>query len=688
MTRQQRRAARAAREAPASPVSGAGLSIAAIALSAFLLFTIELLAGRLVLPVFGGTPGVWATTLAFFTAVLFLGYVYAHLVATRLSPRTGGWLHLGVAVAALLALLVSPGQVGSLRNPGLAEPINVLLAQAALVGGPAFLLASTTPLLSAWFARRGGDAWWFYAASNAASLAGLLAYPLIIEPRIGLAAQRVGIAAGFAIFVVLIGLVVFRAPAEPAPAASGQPSRPAPGLTVGRQLAWLLAAFVPAGLLAATTNFITTDLVSAPLLWVGPLGIYLASFVVAFSERGRRILPVADLLLLPAAALLFYPYVVDTSGTPAWLLLTSELGAFLIVATAIHGRLALNRPDERYLTRFYVVLSAGGMLATAFVALLAPVAFRTIYEYPILILLGLLVPVLLSKARQRDWLELVGVGVAASLLVTLFATSTEPFLQRRSFFGVIRLDTDGVLTAEYSGTTLHGIQFLDERRLEPTTYYVQEGPLGDAFDDLRARHPQAEVGVVGLGIGTTAAYAQTGDALTFFEIDRAVVEIAQDPDYFTYLSGSPVAPRIVLGDARLSLAEEPAGSFDLLILDAFSSDAVPVHLLTREAIELYLRDLRPGGLVVFHVSNRHYELASAVGATAASLGLDAAQRAYVPADAEIDRIAARFSVWVAVGDRSAVQRLRDLGTWVSTSDGPVMTDDFADLLRALRLGGT
>lgn len=688
MTQQHQRAAPAAGEGSAFLVSDAGLSIGAIALSAFLLFTIELVAGRLVLPVFGGTPGVWATTLSFFTAILFLGYLYAHLVATRLSTRTGGLLHLGVAIAALLALVVSPGPVASLRNPGLAEPINVLLAQARLVGAPAFLLASTTPLLSAWYARRGGDAWWFYAASNAASLAGLLAYPLIIEPRIGMAAQRVWIAAGVAIFVILIGLVVVRMPTEPAPTASDKPVEPPAPLTLGRQIAWLVAAFVPAGLLAATTNFITTDLVSAPLLWVGPLGIYLASFVIAFSERGRRILPVANLLLPVAAVLLFFPFAIDTTGAPAWLLLAWELGAFLIAATAIHGRLAMDRPDERYLTRFYLILSAGGMLATAFVALLAPVIFRTIYEYPILILLGLVVPVLLPMARRRSWRELVGIGVAVGLLVAWFATSSEPFLQRRSFFGVIRLDTDGVITSEYSGSTLHGIQFLkDERRLEPTTYYVRKGPLGDAFTDLRARQPLPHVGVVGLGIGTTAAYAQRGDRFTFFEIDQTVVEIAQDPDYLTYLSDSPIAPRIVLGDARLSLADEAARSFDLLILDAFSSDAVPVHLLTREAVQLYLRELRPSGLILFHVSNRYYDLASAVGATAASLGLDAAQRVYTPQAGEADRIAARLTVWVAVGDAVDVRRLRDLGTWVDTSPGPILTDDFADLLRVLRLGG-
>ena len=667
---------------------GRGLSILAISLSALLLFSIELLAGRLVLPVFGGTPGVWATTLSFFTAVLFLGYVYAHFVATRLSPTTGGRLHLGVAILALATLALAPSQVSTLRHPDLAEPINVLLAQAVLVGGPAFLLASTTPLLSAWYARRGGDAWWFYAASNAASLAGLLAYPLLIEPRLGLGAQRLAVAIGVAIFVVLIGAVVLRESAAPGPAAPVESST-APPPTLRRQATWLIAAFVPAGLLAATTNFITTDLVSAPLLWVGPLGIYLASFVIAFSERGRRILPAVNLLLPLAAMLLFFPFVVDTSGAQPWLVLTSELGAFWVVATAIHGRLALHRPDERYLTRFYLVISAGGMLATAFVALLAPVVFRTIYEYPILILIGLAVPIMLPRARRRNLLELVGISVIASLLVAWVVMADDPYLQRRSFFGVIRLATDGVITLEFSGSTLHGVQFLgDERRREPTTYYVRDGPLGDAFTDLRARLPHADVGVVGLGVGTAAAYAQPGDTFTFFEIDRTVAEIAEDPTYLTYLSDAPVKPRIVIGDARLSLADEPAGSFDLLILDAFSSDAVPAHLLTREAMAVYERVMRPGGLVVFHVSNRFDDLAGPVAATAAAQGLDAAVRVYFPPSSEIARIEARVTIWVAVGAAADVGRLRELGSWkdAGSAAGPVLTDDFADLLRVLRLG--
>ena len=668
---------------------GQRVSIAAITLSAFLLFTLELLAGRLVLPVFGGTPGVWATTLSFFAAVLFLGYVYAHLVATRLSPRTGGRLHLGVAIVALAALVLAPTHFAALRQPGLAEPVNVLLAQALVVGPPAFLLATTTPLLSAWYGRRDGDAWWFYAASNAASLAGLLAYPLLIEPRVGLAEQRVAFAIGLAAFVLLIGLVVVRSSRATEPIAPEVPAPPATPPSLAQQAAWLIAAFVPAGLLAATTNFITTDLISAPLLWVGPLGMYLASFVVAFSAWGRRILPVINLLLPVAAMLLFFPFAIDTSGAPPWALLASELLAFGVVATGIHGRLALHRPDERYLTRFYLIISAGGMLATAFVALIAPVVFQSIYEYPILILIALAVPILLSRVRKRSFIELVGISVIGSLLVSWVLTADQPFLQRRSFFGVIRLDTTGVITLEFSGSTLHGVQFLqDERRREPTTYYVRQGPLGDAFADLRARLPHADISVVGLGVGTAAAYAQPGDTFAFFEIDRTVAEIAADPAYLTYLSDAPVRPRIVIGDARLSLADEPAGSLDLLVLDAFSSDAVPAHLLTQEAMEVYRRLMRPGGLIVFHVSNRYYDLASPVAATAKSLGLDVAVRVYFPPATEIARIEARVSIWVALGASADVRRLRALGSWKDAGPGPILTDDFADLLRVLHLGGS
>lgn len=745
------------RQVAGRQVAGRTLFVGAIGLSAFLLFTLELLAGRLVLPVFGGAPGVWTTTLCFFTAVLFAGYLYAHILVTRLGPRVGGIVHLVVAGAAIASMALAPTAVASLRDAALPEAVNVLLALAVIAGGPAFLLASTTPLLSAWYAGRGGDPWWLYAASNAASFAALLAYPFILEPAIGLLAQRVLVAAGLVVFgLTLVAVVVtgrrFRAAMSAEvqgdePAEEREPPSP---IRRRRQAIWLAAAMVPAGLLAATTNFITTDLVSAPLLWVGPLAIYLLSFVVAFSARGRRSLRAIELLVPAGATLLWIPSI-EPGAWPILALLFVELGALAVLAIAVHGRLALDRPEERQLTRFYLILSAGGMLGVAFVALLAPVVFAGVDEYPILIVAALVVialfpgrdgrsaladprALLLGPARDLRTFALGAVGdlvpyAVAGGLLTLMVLSNKAvigsvtefvavgsvivvlgrsratltlatavaiialnlavpdfsILRVRTFFGVVRVSSDGVIHAEYLGTTLHGLQFLDQRRREPTTYFVRSGPVGDVFGDLRARTSGASIGVVGLGTGTLAAYSEPGDTLTFFEIDPAVVEIATDPRYFTYLVDAPVRSRLVLGDARLTLRDQPDGSFDVLFLDAFTSDSVPAHLLTREAIAGYLPKLRPGGVMVFNVANHYYDLARPIGSTARSLGLASVTFQYQPDMTRIQELGALGSAYAIVGRQADVERFSARG-WVHAAPGPVLTDDFFDLLRFLRPG--
>lgn len=710
--------------------------IAAIGLASFLLFSLELLAGRLVLPVFGGSPGVWTTALCFFTTSLFLAYLYAHLVATRLRPRLGTAMHLGLAAIVVAVTLTAPTEPAALRVSGMPTVLNVILALAVIAGPAALLLGSTSPLLSAWFATEGRDPWWLYAASNAASLLALLAYPFVIQPVIPLSSQRALLLAGLMCFIVLLALVVVRgrvAPRADEPDATapvvGAPSR-------RRQLTWLLCAAIPAGLLSAITALVTTDLISAPLLWVGPLAIYLGSFVVAFSARGRRILGVIEWLVPAAVTLLWIPYLYPDGRWPIAGLLVILFGSYAVLATAIHGRLAADRPDEHHLTRFYLTLAAGGMLATAAVAIVAPLAFSDIYEYPLLVVAGAaslsllrgparsvreglaafgldvgrrLAPyvviiglVVLQMAMSdsfdrvpvrilvvggavvaiaaRSWL--LTTGTAAILLVLALSPATQPLLRERTFFGVleVRGTPAGDAHIENSGTTLHGAQMLGDLRREPTSYYVRAGPIGDVFDDLRARTAGASIGVVGLGVGTIAAYAETGDALTFYEIDQATVDIANDARYFTYLTDAAVKPRVILGDARLSLAGEPPGTYDVLIMDAFSSDSVPAHLLTKEAMAMYVRTLRPGGVVAFHLSNRYYELAPAVAATARSLGLTGAARKY-RADSAGEALLAESSSWVVVGGDVAAYIARG---WTLPSEGPVLTDDFSDLLRLLR----
>ena len=445
---------------------------------------------------------------------------------------------------------------------------------------------------------------------------------------------------------------------------------------------------------------------------------------------------------MPAAATLMWISYVVPGGWPVVVLLIFLLASYAVLAIALHGRLALDRPDEAHLTRFYLILSAGGVLATAFVALVAPVVFNDIYEYPVLLVAGLAVLALtLGGGRVADPFDLVrevrsaairlapylvvaGVllvlvvlddapmagtialifalgavviaaarslrilagATAAAIVVTIALNSPNPFVQVRTFFGVIDVRSSyfGLARSEFSGTTLHGLQFRDDRRSEPTTYYVKAGPLGEIVDQLGARLPDgAAIGAVGLGVGTVAAYLRPTDTITFYEIDQAVIDLARDPEYFTYLENAASPPTVILGDARLSLIAQAGASFDLLILDAFSSDAVPSHLLTEEAMAVYRRVLRPGGVLAFHLSNRYYDLDPAVGSTARSIGLDALAKRYVADPPTPEGLGARSSIWVVAGAAEDIEGLVPLG-WTRPIPGPVLTDDFPDLLRTLR----
>jgi SAM-dependent methyltransferase len=614
------------------------------------------------------------------------------------------------------------------------EALNVPLALLVLCGPPSFLLASTTPLLSAWFAGEARDAWWLYAASNAASLLALIAYPFVLEPFLPLSVQWVALRFGLLAFVAVLSFIVLSrrsdtvAHVAPAPSAST-------ALGWRRVARWLFLAFVPAGLLTATTSFLTTDLVSAPLIWIGPLAIYLASFVVAFSERGRRVLPVVDRLVPAAATLLWLPYVAPV-GWPVVPLVVIVLGSFAVLATAVHGRLAQSRPESEHLTHFYLLLSLAGVVATALVGVGAPMLLPDIYEFPALLVFALVALAMAGRTTVGDLLRkplvaarevvarlipYVAVGallllftgtadagvmallmlggmvvafaltprilvpmtivamVAALVALTAMPGATELFIGR-SFFGVSKVvNVDGQQRL-YSGTTLHGVQFTDARSADPTSYYVAGSPLSDVFAELRTRTDAADIGVVGLGAGVVAAYTETADRLTYFEIDPLVVQLASDPHYFSYLTDSAALVDIVLGDGRLTLADEPAASFDVLVLDAFSSDSVPPHLLTAEAIASYMRVLRPGGVLAFNLSNRYYDLAPAVAATARSLGLEAQVRAFEPSAEQVASHAATASVWLVVAPNGF-----DIAGWsVVTQPGPVLTDDYPDLLRVLR----
>jgi SAM-dependent methyltransferase len=754
-----------------------------IALSAFLLFTVEPLVGRLTLPTFGGTPAVWATVLFFFQTVLLAGYAYGHVSATWLGPRRGAIVHVVLALAAVAALAVAPVRIGDLRDVGLPAVVNLVWILLLTVGAPALLITATTPLLSSWLAAiraadgEPADTYWLYALSNAGSFAALLAYPFLIEPTLGLSAQRtlwaVGVVALVACLAGCAALVLRRVHATPraierSTAIAGSPTStlrdeavPAERIDWRRRARWLLLAAIPSGLLSAVTNFITTDLISAPLLWVVPLAIYLLTFVIAFSARGRRLLPGAEWLAPAAITLLWVPFG-SAGGWPIGPLIVLEFVGLGIVATCLHGRLAADRPSPAHLTEFYLVMSAGGVLASSLVAVAAPIAFKGVWEYPLLLVLALgalalgrggtgpvdasspavrrrfdLSPFFAGAPRRLApyavvavaltfglaeshsigleagvrWLLVGGlillvggqprflfVTTALVLGIAVFVLSPAAIFQDRSFFGVTAVlrPPGSPFTVLMNGTTVHGIQSTDPAlRGIPGSYYTPNGPLGDAFRIIRGRAAGRDgaamgdgrsVGVVGLGSGTVAAWMRPGDRLTFYEIDPLVIRVAEDPAYFTWLADAATRPDIVVGDARLSLEPVASGSYDLLVLDAFSSDAVPAHLLTAEAIADDARVLRPDGMLAFHVSNRYYDLAPAVASAARQAGLTVLQRVYTPTEADA-RLGATISHWlIATREPDDVPGLLAAG-WEPIRDGVApLTDDHPDLLRLLRAG--
>ena len=759
----------------AQPRVGATLPFALpIGLSAFLLFSVQPLVGRLVLPVFGGTPAVWATILFFFQTVLLVGYLYGHVSVTRLGPW-GPPLHLGVAVLAVIALVAAPTRIADLRTDSITPEVDLIRILLVIVGLPALVLTTTTPLVSGWFeaarSRQGGDAYWLYALSNGSSLLALLAYPLLIEPRLGLVSQREAWAVAYAVLVVLLAGAASRAiPAlrarsdtasiVEAPTIGGavEASADVTNEATGRGRAaspvgwrrrgrWLLLAAVPSGLLSAVTTFFATDLVSAPLLWVLPLAIYLLTFVVAFSPRGGRWVGRFVLAAPAMVTLLWVPYG-SAGGWPVLGIVVTELVAFGVVAAALHGRLAQDRPEPARLTEFYLILSLGGALASAFVALFAPTVFPGVWELPILLVgalvalamtsppasavrrpgrgldfdpfvdggrwrllpyavaaAGLTFGLVLTQALATEagirWLLVGGlilavggrpwflaVATAFVLALATFVLQPAAEFRDRSFFGLTEVTTspDGQLRLLMNGTTVHGSQSTDPaHRRAPQTYYVSAGPAGDLFRIGTAAGLEA-VGVAGLGGGALAAYTTPAMTMTFFEIDPVVIEVASDPRYFTYLSDAPIRPAIVEGDARLSFEDQPSARFDLLILDAFSSDSVPVHLLTVEAITDEIRILAPDGLLAFHVSNRYYDLAPAIAAAVLPHGLTILEKRYEPG--HVREPGATASRWLAASrDPDRVEGLRAAG-WlpVTPSDRP-FTDDYADLIRYLNLGG-
>lgn len=731
------------------------LYVATAFLSAFLLFAIQPLFAKMVLPVLGGSSSVWAVALLFFQAALLAGYAYAHLLTRYVPPALNGLLHLGLALAALLVLPIALPAGWHEPPPG--EPYLWQLGLFTVaVGLPFLAVAANAPLLQAWFARCGHpharDPYFLYAASNLGSLLALLSYPFLMEPAFGLTVLS---RYWSALYLVLVGALALcfalvRAHTLPAKVASLE-SPHAPGTaaapTLLDGLGWCGRAAVPAALLTAFTTHIATDIASAPLLWVLPLALYLSTFVLAFQERLP--LPMPVLLPLHLIAVVFALLELAQVRFDQWSLTAGAgVAVFFLSALVAHRTLYLTRPRASDLTGFYLWISLGGALGGLFAALIAPRLFSEVFEYPLLIALTMACRPGIFTASERNWREiawLAGIviiglvliefgfgwskalgltfgkwGFPASLAalfaiavlalwghglrqlmaalvmflaVVLLPSSVNRGQAQRSYYGVYRVtqSEDGRFNVLTHGTTLHGAQRIRGKDghlvvdMTPGTYYYPDSPLAHAVRIVQNHRAAAgelgRFGIVGLGTGSLACYAHKGETWRFFEIDPIVVDIAVRSTYFTFLDNClRMPPDVVVGDARLKLAKEPDNSFDLLVIDAFTSDAVPVHLMTAEALQLYAAKLKDDGILVLHISNRYLDLDSVLGAT---LPLVPQLKGLIVTDEEADGSYAQNISTIAVfaRDHRTLDDFRALHAQDFHKGGvSAWTDDASDIL--------
>jgi hypothetical protein len=801
--------------------------------SAFLLFLVQPMVGKMVLPLLGGAPAAWATCMVFFQALLLAGYAYAHAAIRRLGSRRQAVIHLAVLALPLLVLGSTALLTGapiraykSLAPQGQELPFfGAIALLAAAIGLPFFVVATSAPLLQRWFAETdhpaARDPYFLYAASNLGSLLALVCYPFLVEPRYTLATQGWLWSAGY---LLLVGLTICcawqlrRSPAtserEPdAPtrkngfaSTSGSIANPIFGW--GSRLRWLALAFVPSSLLLSVTQFITTDIAPVPGLWVLPLAVYLLTFVVAFGRTPRWVQQLVEIVAPVAVLILLFVILTDRKSESLGLILAMHMTVFFLVALNCHIDLARHRPGAERLTEFYLWVSLGGVLGGLFNSLIAPLLFNDLFEYPLVLvaacllqpaagqghgprsqLLDMLVPLavagltlalycvpadrlwpvvslpLPSTARPFYrwanfftvtvwkyvaygvpllacywWIERpvrFGLCVAAVWLVLtagaeLDSRQDHRLLHKgRSFFGVLAVQNDVDRAPEgeivtlpdgtapifhrlVHGTTLHGLQCWDPPSDEPLTYYHRTGPIGQVFAAKPPGVMHGRFAFVGLGSGSLAAYGQSGQSITFYEIDPAVRRVAEDPQYFSYLSGCKATYHVEMGDARLKLEERAQpGEYGLIVVDAFSSDAIPIHLLTKEALELYFDKLADDGIIALHLSNRYLNLEVVVARLARELRArepnlaalrqwDMNDRFDPPEDASAANHipGKRPSQWVVLAKNAkhlaalhslpmtmAIDgRAVTLAPWKDLSEvapGPLWTDDFSNLTQIL-----
>ena len=715
--------------------------------SSSLLFVVQPMVAKMVQPVLGGTPAVWNTAMVFFQALLLAGYLYAHLTTRWLGTRRQALLHLVVMLVGLAFLPIAfeaPQDPTAIDLPA----IWLLLTLVVGVGWPFFVISTSAPLLQKWFSTidhpDAADPYFLYAASNVGSVFALLAYPFLIEPRIGLQTQSWLWFVAYGILcasVAVCAIILWKSPPpdEKAHEAQAPPASATP-LSWERRGRWVIWAFIPSSMMLGVTTFITTDVAPMPLLWIPPLAVFLISFIVVFARR--QFIPLnAWLALFPVFLVaLSTLYLTDSPG-PLWLITLVNFAGLFIFCMVFHGLLAADRPHTEDLTEFYLWMSFGGMMGGVFNALIAPVLFNQLLEYPVLLMVAaLMFP---RRAYHKTWVRRSLIAsLIAGLVFCLFLTfrflnfsTTEftyaagcltgfvvaitvtLFLQRwlayllaglilvitvfhaqpahhelhveRSFFGthaVVHYEHDNIHGLMH-GTTLHGIQFQDEAlRHMPASYHHARGPIGQVFQRLSTRTDRSPVAVAGLGAGALAAYANPDQEMDFYEIDPVVKEIASTPEYFTYLEDCRGHCSVILGDARLQLEAAEDERYELIVMDAYSSTAVPVHLLTREAVEIYLEKLRPDGILAFQISNRFLNLEPPLTQIAEELGLESrVQHHNITHTDPRWAFLGQSSDWVIMArDRNALGTLAYDKRWLDlepVDDMEVWSDDYANVMR-------
>jgi hypothetical protein len=671
-----------------------------ILLSAFLLFLVQPIIAKQILPWFGGTSAVWTVCLVFFQVLLLLGYTYSHLITRHLAPRQQARLHIALLLASLLFLPIIPS-VAFKPAADTDAALRILLLLTATIGLPYFLLSTTGPLLQKWVAPRFPEktVYRLFALSNFGSLIGLLAFPFAIEPFTTSRTQSLVWSGAYALFVLACALSAWKSSqgaAAPhvvdtsAPAADA-PVGPAPS---GRDYAmWLAFSALGSVMLLATTSHITQNIASVPFLWVLPLSLYLLTFVLAFEGRGgrgwyERWMMFVTLLFVVgmAAGLSAGRGVLDVSlAVPLY-----SAGMFVTVFFC-NGELALRKPTPRYLTQFYLTISLGGALGGLFVGLVAPRLFPTTFELP-LALMALAAMGLVVVWNNK---YLLGPALVASLATAWYGSEYLTFLRddviymHRNFYGTLRVREQGTGDLQVRrllhGVILHGEQSTTAPdRLEPGTYYARTSGVGRAIEVRQAAGP-VRLGFVGLGVGTLSAYGRAGDTVRFYELDPDVLALAKN--YFSYLPSAPSNLEFVIGDARLSLERELARGqrqgYDVLALDAFSSDSIPVHLITREAIDLYMQHLAPDGILAVHISNRFLDLKPVLANIAQSLGL----AARLVSDSPSGSGSASMTDWVLIARTEApfAHELLDVATPIEPNPSfSLWTDQFNNLLDVLK----